>query len=61
MQDFSTEFFILWEDMAGSYLVSNSLTSHHFVYLQMCIIGITSLLAYMYHCDTTTMMECTEN
>ena len=27
MQDFSTEFFILWEVLAGSYLVSKSLTS----------------------------------
>ena len=33
MQDFSTEFFILWEVLAGSYLVSKSLTTvynwHH--------------------------------
>ena len=27
MQDFSTEFFILWKVLVGSYLVSKSLTS----------------------------------
>ena len=44
MQDFSTEFFILLEVLAGSYLVS--------------IIGITCLLAYMYHFVMCIMHSC---
>ena len=55
MQDFSTELFILLEVLAGSYLVR---VSHHFVYLQLCIIGITFLLAYMYHFVMCIMHSC---
>ena len=32
--------------------------SHHFVYLQLCIICITSLLAYMYHFVMCIMHSC---
>ena len=48
MQDFSTEFFILWEVLTGSYLVSKSLTSH--LYYHICI---TSLCAICIHVDIT--------
>ena len=51
MQDFSTDFFILLEVLAGSYLVSKSFTT-------LCVIGITSLLAYMYHFVMCIMHSC---
>jgi len=53
MQDFSTEFFILWEVLAGSYLVSMSLTL-------LCLLttGITYLLAYMSHFVIIIMHFC---
>ena len=56
MQDFSTEFFFLLEVLAGSYLVSKSLTS-------LCLLTTVYnwhqiILAYLYHFVMCIMHSC---